>query len=144
MIRLLVVISIFLFLSSGFCSADESSEKSEFRIYYYAQSGLVFDEGHGVKEYNSALSYMRKSIVVTEGWSRFRSLCGKMVATSSCSKFDSDLNKPGADYFCANLPKYIKETMQGLSDADVYALQDLCEARTATPVKQLRIKSVNK
>lgn len=126
---------------AGFACADQQDDKSEFRIYYYNSSGLVFDEGHGVREYNDALRYMNKHMSPRNGWDRFKPLCGKLVAASTCAKFDADLNRPGADYFCSHLPDYAEDTLKGMGENDVVAIEDLCEANHAANIRPFRVRN---
>ncbi len=124
------------------CKANTDLERSEFRIYYYDEYGLVFDEGHGIKEYSSAIKHMHKTISPRAGWERFRALCGKMVSNVTCLKFDEDTNLPGSDYFCANMDAYASDTLKGMDENDINALEDLCEAHKARPVRSIRILSL--
>ncbi|ATW57922.1 hypothetical protein CNR33_00076 [Pseudomonas phage tabernarius] len=122
------------------CQADQQSDKSEFRIYYYETSGLVYDEGHGAEEYNAAIRYMHMHSSAKAGWFRFRALCGKMVAGVTCAKFDEDTSKPGADYFCGHLNDYADTTLKDFGESDLVAVEDLCEAHFAISVRELRTK----
>lgn len=137
------VLFLILFTYS-FCFAEAWEEKSEFRIYYYQSSGLVFDEGYGIRDYNDAVRYMNSTLSPRNGWERFRSLCGKMVAGVTCSKFDEDTNKPGADYFCSHLSEYKDSTLKDMGESEMNAVHDLCEAHSAKPVRLVRILSQRK